>query len=66
MFMCKYLALQILEKLIQTRWNALPREQCEGMGLKGGFNSRNQELHCDSCHPLLLERDNDEARANSS
>jgi exportin-1 len=23
--------LQILEKLIQTRWNALPREQCEGI-----------------------------------
>jgi len=25
------IALQILEKLIQSRWNALPREQCEGI-----------------------------------
>ena len=27
----KFVALQILEKLIQTRWNALPREQCLGI-----------------------------------
>jgi len=27
----KFIALQILERLIQTRWNALPREQCEGI-----------------------------------
>ena len=26
----KFVALQILEKLVQTRWNALPREQCLG------------------------------------
>lgn len=25
------IALQILEKLIQSRWNALPREQCDGI-----------------------------------
>ncbi|KAJ9106972.1 Exportin-1 [Naganishia adeliensis] len=28
---CKYLALQILEKLIQTRWKALPVEQQQGI-----------------------------------
>lgn len=27
----KYIALQILERLVQSRWNALPREQCEGI-----------------------------------
>lgn len=27
----KYFGLQILEQLIQTRWKALPREQCEGI-----------------------------------
>lgn len=27
----KFIALQILERLIQTRWNALPREQCDGI-----------------------------------
>lgn len=27
----KYYALQILESLIETRWKALPREQCEGI-----------------------------------
>ncbi|VDN23747.1 unnamed protein product [Gongylonema pulchrum] len=27
----KYYALQILESLIETRWRALPREQCEGI-----------------------------------
>lgn len=27
----KYYALQILENLIKSRWNALPRNQCEGM-----------------------------------
>ena len=27
----KYYALQILESLVQTRWKALPREQCEGI-----------------------------------
>ena len=27
----KYIGLQILEKLIQTRWKVLPRDQCEGM-----------------------------------
>lgn len=27
----RYLALQILDKLIRTRWNALPREQCEAI-----------------------------------
>lgn len=26
----KYYALQILQKVIQTRWKALPREQCDG------------------------------------
>ena len=26
----KYYALQILENLIKSRWNALPRNQCEG------------------------------------
>jgi exportin-1 len=26
----KYFALQILEQLVQTRWKALPRVQCEG------------------------------------
>lgn len=26
----KYIALQILEKTIQTRWKVLPRDQCEG------------------------------------
>ncbi|VDK28956.1 unnamed protein product [Anisakis simplex] len=26
----KYLALQILENLVLTRWKTLPREQCEG------------------------------------
>jgi len=29
-FNTKYIALQVLEKLVQTRWNSLPREQCEG------------------------------------
>lgn len=28
---CKFIALQILERLVQTRWNALPREQCLGI-----------------------------------
>lgn len=27
----KYFGLQILEQLIQTRWKALPRDQCEGI-----------------------------------
>ena len=27
----KFIALQILEKLVQARWNALPREQCLGI-----------------------------------
>lgn len=27
----RYYGLQILEKLVQTRWNALPRNQCEGI-----------------------------------
>jgi exportin-1 len=27
----KYFGLQILEQLIQTRWRALPREQCDGI-----------------------------------
>ena len=27
----KYYALQILETLIQVRWKALPRDQCEGI-----------------------------------
>lgn len=27
----KFIALGIMEKLISTRWNALPREQCEGI-----------------------------------
>lgn len=27
----KYIGLQILEKLIQTKWNILPREQCDGI-----------------------------------
>lgn len=27
----QFIALQILEKLIQTKWNALPREQCDGI-----------------------------------
>jgi exportin-1 len=27
----KYFGLQILEQLVQTRWKALPRDQCEGI-----------------------------------
>ncbi|KCV67715.1 hypothetical protein H696_05823 [Fonticula alba] len=27
----KFLALQIMDKLVQTRWNLIPREQCEGI-----------------------------------
>lgn len=27
----KFIALQILERLVKTRWNALPREQCDGI-----------------------------------
>lgn len=27
----KYFGLQILEQLIQSRWKALPRDQCEGI-----------------------------------
>ncbi|KAK9692768.1 Karyopherin transporter, variant 2, partial [Basidiobolus ranarum] len=27
----KFIALQILDKLVQTRWKVLPREQCEGI-----------------------------------
>lgn len=27
----KYFGLQILEQLIQTKWKALPRDQCEGI-----------------------------------
>lgn len=27
----KYFALQILEKVIQTRWKALPKVQCDGL-----------------------------------
>ncbi len=27
----KYIALSVLEKLIQTRWKVLPREQCQGI-----------------------------------
>nr|QSE03635.1 exportin 1 [Metchnikovella dogieli] len=27
----KFIALQILERLVQTRWNSLGREQCEGI-----------------------------------
>lgn len=27
----KYFGLQILEQLIQTRWKALPRDQCDGI-----------------------------------
>lgn len=27
----KYLGLQILDKLIQSKWKALPRDQCEGI-----------------------------------
>lgn len=27
----KYFGLQILEQLIETKWKALPRDQCEGI-----------------------------------
>ena len=31
LFYFQYIAVQILEKLVQSRWNSLPREQCEGI-----------------------------------
>jgi hypothetical protein len=39
MLSLKYIALQILEKLIQTRWKALPVDQQQGMS-----GSRSRDL----------------------
>jgi exportin-1 len=37
----KYFALQILEKAIKTRWKALPKEQCEGLGFSLKYFQKN-------------------------
>uniref|UniRef100_A0A915CX89 Importin N-terminal domain-containing protein n=1 Tax=Ditylenchus dipsaci TaxID=166011 RepID=A0A915CX89_9BILA len=42
----KYFGLQILEQLIQTRWKALPREQCEG--IKGYIVSMILDISADA------------------
>jgi hypothetical protein len=42
----KYFGLQILDHLIQTRWKALPREQCEG--IKGYIVNLILEISSDS------------------
>jgi exportin-1 len=42
----KYFGLQILEQLIQTKWKALPRDQCEG--IKGYIVSMILEISSDA------------------
>ena len=54
----KYFGLQILEQLIQTRWKALPRDQCEG--IKGYIVSMILDISADAVKSenmkLLLQK----------
>ena len=40
----QYLALQILENLIKTRWKALPQDQREGMGAMHFIDQSNRSI----------------------